>query len=64
MSWWDSPIGQFVRVVAAQAVAAALNAAAANLGIFHLALVYVTALGALIHALDEYVTTRLMLPGR
>ncbi len=59
MSFWQSPVGQYLRVVAAMAVASALNAAANNLGLLHLHPAYVAALGAALHALDEYITKRL-----
>ncbi len=59
MKLYENTVGQFTRVVLAQAVAAALNAAASNLGLLHLDPVYVTILGAALHALDEYITKRL-----
>ncbi len=58
MNWWQSPTGQFFRVVLAQVAAAAINAAAANLNLLHLPMELQLVLGAVLHALDEYFTNR------
>ncbi len=62
-SFWTSllngPTGQFLRVIAAAVVTAALSAAGANLGLFHLHPGIQVVIVAALHSLDEYLLARL-----
>ena len=60
MSWWHSPVGQFLRIVGAAMVVAGVKAAAAHLGVLDIPL-WAQALGlALLHAADEALSRALV----